>query len=156
MSTAAKKDCGVTEYFREIFYGAVSLLKGMRVTIKRLVSPVVTVQYPRDAIVMHPMYRGHIELIPRGEYGCVCVACGTCEKACPSNVIKVMGLKEKAKGGEKRPSHFLIDYSRCSLCGLCVESCPESAIRFSLEYQLATMSRWENVIDLMARVKETG
>lgn len=34
-------------YFKEIFYGGLSLIEGMAVTGRRLFRPLVTVQYPR-------------------------------------------------------------------------------------------------------------
>jgi NAD-dependent dihydropyrimidine dehydrogenase PreA subunit len=46
-----------------------------------------------------------------------CIACGTCEKACPSTVM----------GAILRRDRVVPD---CFACGVCVESCPTRAIRF--------------------------
>jgi len=129
-------------------------VEGMRVTVRRLVSPVVTVQYPRKRLEMSPAYRGHIEFIrfpDTGTHGCI--ACGTCQRTCPTGVIKVQGIKEHARGG-KVATHYVIDFTRCSLCGLCVESCPTQTLRFSHEYELEGDSRWDGVIDLMERLED--
>lgn len=141
-------------YWKEILEGGWSLVEGMRVTAKRLVRPVVTVQYPRRTIEMTPAYRGHIELKLFAERGSHhCVACGTCERTCPSHVIKVQGVKTHAKS-EKVATHYWIDFTRCSLCGLCVEACPTETLKFSREYQLDGETRWDGVIDLIQRLEE--
>ena len=141
-------------YWKEIFYGGWSLLQGMRVTGGRLFRPLVTVQYPRKRIELSPAYRGHIEFKVMAKTGTHdCIACGSCERICPSGVIKVQGAKAHAKS-PKVGTHYVIDYTRCSLCGLCVEICPTDTLQFSREYQLAGESRWGGVIDLIARIND--
>jgi NADH-quinone oxidoreductase subunit I len=140
-------------YWKEILEGGWSLVEGMRVTVRRLVKPVVTVQYPRKELTLSPAFRGHIELKKFGETGShACIACGTCERRCPSNVIKVQGMKAHAKSA-KYATHYLIDFTRCSLCGLCVECCPTQTLTFSTSYNLEGASRWDGVIDLMDRLE---
>lgn len=143
-------------YWKEILEGGWSLLEGMRVTVKRLARPVVTVQYPRKELQLSPAYRGHIELRRFEETGSHrCIACGTCQRTCPSQLIKVQGVKEHANS-PKLATHYIIDYSRCSLCGLCVESCPTQTLIFSKEYQMEGDSRWDGVIDLMERLEQNN
>jgi len=143
-------------YIKEILIGGNSLIQGMRVTARRLFRPVVTVQYPRKELTLSPAYRGHIELRRFEETGTHrCIACGTCQRTCPSNVIKVQGIKERAKS-PKTATHYVIDFTRCSLCGLCVECCPTQTLRYSKEYQLEGQSRWDGVVDLMARLEKTA
>jgi len=142
-------------YWKEIIEGGWSLVEGMRVTVRRLVSPVVTVQYPRKELTLSPAYRGHIELKVFEETGTHrCIACGTCQRTCPSGVIKVQGIKEHARS-PKVATHYLIDFTRCSLCGLCVECCPTQTLKYSCEYELEDQSRWGGVYDLMARLEES-
>lgn len=141
-------------YFKELFEGGWSLVEGMRVTLRRLVRPVVTVQYPRRQLVLSPAYRGHIELKRFPETGDHrCIACGTCQRTCPANVIKVQGVKTHAKS-PKVVTHYVIDFTRCSLCGLCVEACPTQTLKYSQEYQLEGESRWDGVLDLLARLED--
>ena len=83
-----------------------------------------------------------------------CIACGTCQRVCPSGVIKIQGVKTHARSG-KVATHYVIDYTRCSLCGLCVESCPTQTLKFSTEYELAGESRWDGVVDLVARMEDS-
>ncbi len=141
-------------YWKEIIEGGWSLVEGMKVTVRRLVSPVVTVQYPRERLELSPAYRGHIELRRFPDTGThKCVSCGTCERTCPSGVIKVQGVKEHALS-EKVATHYWIDFTRCSLCGLCVESCPTETLQFSREYEMEGENRWDGVIDLIQRLEE--
>lgn len=141
-------------YIKEIVNGAWTLILGFTVTVPPIFKRSLTLQYPREKEEMDPAYRGHIELaILPGEDGHFCVACGTCERACPSDLIKIQGIKPNAAAG-KTGILFLIDFSRCSLCGLCVDVCPVDALRHSMEYELAHYSRYDSVIDLHARFIE--
>ena len=141
-------------YFKEIFYGGLSLMEGMAVTFKRLFQPLVTVQYPRKFMEISPAYRGHIEFKTFEDTGTHrCIACGTCERTCPSGVIIVQGVKEHAKG-PKVATHYIIDFSKCSLCGLCVEVCPTETLQYSKEYQLVGETQWDCVIDVLGRIEK--
>ncbi|MCX7707022.1 MAG: 4Fe-4S binding protein, partial [Anaerolineae bacterium] len=84
----------------------------------------------------------------------LCIACKSCEKACPSDCIVVEGIKRE---GEKRKSvtEFKLDFTRCSLCGSCVEVCPVDAITFSKQYNLASTTKTAFYqIDLYQQVME--
>ncbi len=141
------------KYLKDIMLGGLSLVEGMAVTFRRLFQPLVTVQYPRKTNKISDAYRGHIELTPSGDPKLPhkCIACGTCERVCPSGVIRVQGSKDHAKG-LKVGTHFVIDFSKCSLCGLCVESCPTGALQYSKEYALIGQTHWDCVYDLMERL----
>jgi NADH-quinone oxidoreductase subunit I len=39
--------------------------------------------------------------------------------------------------GEKYPTEFEIDLTRCIFCGFCQEACPKAAIALNKEYELA-------------------
>lgn len=141
-------------YVKEILTGGLSLVEGMIVTFRRLFHPLVTVQYPRCRVELSPSFRGHTELKIFEDTGThKCIACGTCERMCPSGVIKVQGVKGQAKG-PKVATHYVIDFSRCSLCGLCIESCPTDTLQYSTTYESVGESQWDCVIDLMARLEK--
>ena len=96
-------------YFKEIFYGGLSLIEGMVVTGRRLFHPLVTVQYPRKKIPLSAAYRGHIELKIFEDTGThKCIVCLNCEKTCPSGVIRVQGVKMKEKGPRRQRSTLSI------------------------------------------------
>lgn len=141
-----------------VFGGFVSLLTGMRITLGQFFKPTITVQYPRQSIKMQPRYRGHIVLVrdPENPARSLCVACKSCEKACPSDCIIVEGLKRE---GEKKKSvtEFKLDFTKCSLCGSCVEVCPSDALAFSKDYNLASTNKESfRLIDLVKRLEEEG
>lgn len=142
------------QYFSELYTGGMSLVEGLGVTLKALFQPIVTVQYPREEIDISLNYRGHIDLIPGSEKDTPrCIACGMCERSCPSECIKVKGKKLEGKK-KKIPVLFELDFTKCSLCGTCVEVCPVNALEFSQEYNLAAFSREAFHFNLLKRLKE--
>ena len=140
---------------KEIFTGFWSLLVGMKITLQQFFKPQVTVHYPHESLKMPKRYRGHIMLVRDAITGkSVCIACKSCEKACPSDCIVVDGLKREGDK-KKSVSEFMLDFTKCSLCGSCVEVCPVDALAFSHDYNLASTSKEEFYqIDLYKRVTE--
>jgi NADH-quinone oxidoreductase subunit I len=140
---------------RELLSGFGSLLTGMRITLQQFFKPEVTVHYPHETLKMPKRYRGHIVLVRDQQTGkSLCVACKSCEKACPSDCIVVEGIKRE---GEKRKSvtEFKLDFTKCSLCGACVEVCSTDALEFSKEYNLASTSKEAFYqIDLLKRLED--
>ena len=126
---------------QEIAGGFKSLLTGMWITLQQFFKKDVTVRYPHESLKMTKRFRGHVVLVRDPETGkSLCVACKSCEKACPSDCIVVEGIKRE---GEKKKSvtEFELDFTRCSLCGSCVEVCPSDALEFSKDYNLASTSK---------------
>ena len=139
---------------KEIVSGIRSLATGMGITLRQFFKPSITVQYPHESLKMPARYRGHIELVRDPATGnSLCIACKSCEKACPSDCILVDGVKRE---GEKRKSatEFTVDFTKCSLCGSCVEVCPTDALHFSREYNLAGTSKEAYYLDLLKRLQE--
>ena len=141
-------------YFKDLFGGSKSLLVGLGITFKYMVKPVVTLQYPHESLKMTPRYRGHIELIGDEETGAPkCIACGMCERGCPSGCISI--TSEKPEGAKKKVvTGYILDFTKCSLCGQCVESCKFGAITFSKEYNLAGPRKEAYIFDLKKRLEE--
>lgn len=139
---------------KEIFVGFKSLVVGMRITLEQFFKPTVTVHYPHETLKMPPRFRGHIELVRDPVTGkAICYACKLCEKACPSDCITVEGAK--VDGAKKRSvTQYRLDFTKCSLCGSCVEACRDGAIRFSREYNLASLSKDDFVMDLFKRLEQ--
>ena len=137
----------------QIISGFRSLLTGMRITLGQFFKPTVTMHYPHESLKMAPRFRGHIVLVRDPEGKSLCIACKSCEKACPSDCIAVDGIKRE---GEKRKSvtDFRLDFTKCSLCGSCVEVCPTDALEFSRAYNLASTSKEQfHCIDLVQRLE---
>lgn len=138
---------------KETGAGLWSLLVGMRITIGQFFKPTVTLHYPHETPKMPARFRGHIELVRDPSTGrAICYACKLCEKACPSDCITVEGAKlEGAK--KKSVTEYRLDFTKCSLCGSCVEACRDAAIRFSREYNQASLNKEDYVMDLFQRLQ---
>ena len=138
---------------KEIASGFNSLITGMRITIGQFFKPSVTVQYPHESLKMPEKFRGHIELVRDPETGkALCFACKLCERACPSDCITVDGAKlDGAK--KKSVTHYVLDFTKCSLCGSCVEACRDGAIRYSHQYNLASTNKEDYIMDLFKRLE---
>jgi NADH-quinone oxidoreductase subunit I len=138
----------------ETFSGFLSLLTGLRITIKEFFSPVITTQYPHQTLPIPKRFRGHIELKWNEETGKPnCTSCNICAKACPSDCIVLDGIKPAGEKTKTVTSYHL-NYTLCSLCSLCVEACPFDAIQHSNRYNLASVPNHWNDMDLVQRYKD--
>lgn len=132
----------------EIAGAAGAIAKGMRVTLREMLSPAVTENYPDEPPRFEERFRG-THVLQRDENGMEkCVACFLCAAACPSNCIYIEATEntalERISGGERYAKVYNIDYSRCIFCGYCVEACPTDAITHghgfeSASYHTATL-----------------
>ena len=127
------------------------LIKGLTVTLKHMLRPAVTQQYPKVKPDLPPRTRGVIALKEAN-----CTVCYKCSRECPDWCIYIDAHKEShdpAGGGKARSvkvlDRFAIDYSLCMYCGICVEVCPFDALFWSPEYEYA-----EYEIDELIHEKE--
>ena len=128
----------IKEYFVSIFKGFYSLIKGMEVTGKELVTPKVTEQYPENRATLHipERFRATLELIYVDGYH-KCIACGSCERNCPNQTISITKRMVEQPDGKKKMKldKYMYDLGSCTFCGLCVQVCPTNAIRFSNDFE---------------------
>ncbi len=115
------------------------LLKGLGVTLKTMLRPAVTVQYPHVKPDLPARTRGVIALKQEN-----CTVCYKCSRECPDWCIYIDAHKEThepAGGGRGRSmkvlDRFAIDYALCMYCGICVEVCPFDALFWSPEFEYA-------------------
>ncbi len=114
------------------------LLKGLRLTLRTMLQPSVTVQYPKETVDHAPRSRGVIALKEEN-----CTVCMLCARECPVWCIFIEGYKDQGpprrEGGKPRLAQkldrFDIDYSLCMYCGICVEVCPFDALFWSPEFE---------------------
>ena len=128
----------------EILSGAAAIAKGMSVTFKEMLNPVITEFYPDAPAVFQERYRG-LHVLQRDESGLEkCVACFLCSAACPAQCIYIEAADNteqvRMSGGERYASVYNIDYSRCIFCGYCVEACPTDAITHGHGFELASFN----------------
>jgi NADH-quinone oxidoreductase subunit I len=127
---------------QEILGSAAAIAKGMGVTFKEMMSPIVTEGYPDEPVKFQERFRG-VHILERDENGLEkCVACFLCAAACPAQCIYIEAAENTAKlrisGGERYAKTYNIDYSRCIFCGYCVEACPTDAIIHGHDFEIAS------------------
>jgi NADH-quinone oxidoreductase subunit I len=132
----------MAETIREVAKSAAAIVKGMGVTLKELLSPTVTEDYPDAPPRFQERYRG-VHVLQRDENGLEkCVACFLCAAACPANCIYIEAAENtdevRISGGERYAKVYNIDYSRCIFCGYCVEACPTDAITHGHGFEVAS------------------
>jgi formate hydrogenlyase subunit 6/NADH:ubiquinone oxidoreductase subunit I len=115
------------------------LIKGLGITLKHMLQPSITQQYPDEKPNLPPRTRGVIALKQEN-----CTVCWKCSRECPDWCIYIDSHKEThppATGGRARSvkvlDRFAIDYSLCMYCGICVEVCPFDALFWSPEFEYA-------------------
>lgn len=110
----------------------VDAFKALRTTIRTAFRPTTTVEFPAVVRPRAERYRASFALVDDEHGEVACVACQSCEKICPSQVIKVKsaGKRESAVSGKKRawPEEFTLDLSACIQCELCIQVCNTDAI----------------------------
>jgi NADH-quinone oxidoreductase subunit I len=115
------------------------LIKGLAVTLKTMVKPTITQQYPDVQPDLPPRSRGTIALLEEN-----CTVCMLCARECPDWCIYIDSHKEEVVvPGAARPRQrnmldkFDIDFSLCMYCGICIEVCPFDALHWSPEFEYA-------------------
>src|SRR5712671_3333986 len=126
----------------EVFGAASAVVKGMGVTLKEMMSPTVTENYPDEPPVLQERFRG-VHVLQRDENGLEkCVACFLCAAACPANCIYIEAAENteqvRISGAERYAKIYNIDYNRCIFCGYCVEACPTDAITYGHGFEIAS------------------
>ncbi len=121
---------------------AAAIAKGLSVTMKEMLSPTITEDYPDSPAQFQQRYRG-VHVLQRDADGLEkCVACFLCAVACPANCIYIEAAEntgqKRISGGERYAAVYNIDYNRCIFCGYCVEACPTDAITHGHEFEIAS------------------
>ncbi len=159
------------------------ILKGMTVTLRRFVDTYVgdlkhfprryasgpvyermgirergafTIQYPEVKVPMFPRYRGPLMLLTDPETGIgKCIACGLCERTCPTQSIKVTRAEEKVEG-QNVPGSWEYDLNTCMFCGFCVQICPSDALGHAPELEMGQYSKGEALVLRLEQLVELG
>jgi len=120
------------------------LVKGMRLTGRRLFSGKITVQYPEEKTPQSNRFRGlhALRRYPNGEERCI--ACKLCEAVCPALAITIEA--EERADGTRRTTRYDIDLFKCIYCGFCEESCPVDSIVETRIFEYAFENRGENIM----------
>jgi len=131
-----------------------ALLWGLFLTLRHFFRKPETIPYPEVKRTVPERFRGRPVLNSGADGKPLCVACGLCERVCPSLCITV--VPETGKDGVRQLQDYTLDLNRCSFCGLCVEVCPVEAIRMGRDYELAVYRKEELIMKSKALQRETG
>lgn len=135
---AEKKRKKDLNFFEKIYI--VEIIKGMILTLKNMLRPKVTMEYPEVKFEPPASYRGRPVLVQEKNGVERCVACGLCSRVCPALAIEVQAAETELEK-ERYPQKFEINMLRCIFCGFCEEVCPEEAIVMSKDYELVFTNR---------------
>lgn len=142
----------IKEYFSSLFKGIASLLKGLQVTGKELVTPKITWQYPenRATLQIPERFRATLKLKYDNEGYHKCIACGLCQMNCPNGTIRIETKMVEMPDGKKKKQleKYMYDLGSCTFCMLCVTSCSTKAIEFSNDFEQAVFTRDKLVMQL--------
>lgn len=135
----------VKEYFSEAGKGIKSLIDGMVVTGKELVTPKITECYPenRATLEIPERFRAELTLKYDKEGRHKCIACGICQMNCPNGTIHLDTKMVEMPDGKKKKKldKYLYDLGSCTFCMLCVTTCPQDALDFSNDFEQAVFTR---------------
>ncbi len=141
-------------YENPFWKGIYNLLVGLRVTLRHLFTPAITLQYPTERWEMPERSRGMVVLLSDKETGDLnCTACILCQKGCPTGAIQI----ERHKGEDKRwkLDGFVVDHTICCYCGICQEACNFDALMLVPKYEYSTYTK-EELIFNTAKLQEMG
>ena len=135
----------IKDYFVSLFKGIHSLIKGMEVTGRELVTPKVTEQYPanRATLKIPERFRATLTLVYDENGNHKCIACRTCERNCPNGTIHIDTRMVDLPNGKKKQKldKYIYDLGSCTFCDLCVTTCPTHALEFSNDFEQAVFRR---------------
>jgi NADH-quinone oxidoreductase subunit I len=120
-------------------FGAIGL------SMKYMVRPKKTVNYPFERGPQSPRFRGEHALRRYANGEERCIACKLCEAICPAQAITIES--EPRSDGSRRTTRYDIDMVKCIYCGLCQEACPVDAIVEGPNSEFATETREELYYD---------
>ncbi len=136
----------IVTYFKDIFTGLRSLVKGLSVTGHYITHPkeIITQQYPenRNELKMFERFRGEVVLIHDDKNEHRCTGCSACELACPNGTIEIINKKVDIEGRKvKTLDKFVYHLQMCTMCGLCIPACPTDALKMANTFEHAVFDR---------------
>ncbi len=132
----------IRNFFKTYFMP--DMVAGLWLTLKTLVRPKITINYPEEKTPQSYRYRGlhALRRYPNGEERCI--ACKLCEAVCPALAITIES--DVASDGTRRTKRYDIDLFKCIYCGFCEEACPVDAIVETRIHEYHMEARGENIM----------
>ncbi|MGE5439696.1 MAG: 4Fe-4S dicluster domain-containing protein [Bacteroidota bacterium] len=118
----------------------------MKITLKHLFMPSVTIQYPDVKVQLPDRARNRLYVNIDD-----CIGCDQCARACPVSCISIETVKGmptedlgKTSNGKKKAlwvTQFNIDIAKCCFCSLCTYPCPTECIKMTDVYEFSEYER---------------
>lgn len=134
------------QYLKNTWDGLWTVLIGMKVTLKHIFVPSVTIQYPDVKPVLPERARNRLYVNMAD-----CIGCMQCATACPVNCIDIETVKAVPADGQRITSNgkkkalwvtkFNIDIAKCCFCSLCTYPCPTECIKMTDVYEFSEFER---------------
>lgn len=121
------------------------IVSGLALTLRYMVKPKVTVNYPYEKNPISTRFRGEHALRRYANGEERCIACKLCEAICPAQAITIEAAPRE--DGSRRTLRYDIDMTKCIYCGFCEEACPVDAIVEGPNYEFATLTHAELLYD---------
>jgi len=146
-------------YFLKFWGGLITILVGMKVTLRHLSVPAVTIQYPTIKPELPERERNRLYVNMDD-----CIGCDQCARACPVNCIEIETVKSVpgdeigvTSNGKKKVlwvTTFDIDIAKCCYCQLCVFPCPTDCIYMTDVYEFSEFERENLIYDFVTLTPE--
>jgi NADH-quinone oxidoreductase subunit I len=147
------------DYFLNFWQGLFTILIGMKVTLRHVFIPAVTIQYPSVKPQLPERERNRLYVNMDD-----CIGCDQCARACPVNCIEIETVKSipgedlgTTSNGKKKAlwvTTFNIDFAKCCYCQLCVFPCPTECIYMTDTYEFSEFQRENLVYDFVTLLPE--
>ncbi len=130
---------------KDTFEGVRATFTGLATTLREMVSPPVTIQYPEQKRPVRTRFKGR-HVLKRYDNGLEkCIGCSLCSAACPADAIFVEAAEntdeERYSPGERYARVYEINLLRCIFCGYCEDACPTEAIVLGDNYEVSFTDR---------------
>jgi NADH-quinone oxidoreductase subunit I len=146
-------------YILRFWQGLITIFIGMRVTLRHLYVPAVTIQYPSVKPELPERERNRLYVNMDD-----CIGCDQCARACPVNCIEIETVKSTpddnvgvTSNGKKKAlwvTKFDIDIAKCCYCQLCVFPCPTDCIYMTDVYEFSEFERDSLIYDFVTLTPE--
>ena len=143
------------QYLKNTWDGLWTVLVGMKITLKHIFVPSVTIQYPEVKPVLPERARNRLYVNMAD-----CIGCMQCATACPVNCIDIETVKAVPADGQRITSNgkkkalwvtkFDIDIAKCCFCSLCTYPCPTECIQMTDVYEFSEFERDDLVYSFAA------
>jgi NADH-quinone oxidoreductase subunit I len=136
----------ITQYIKDVFKGAKSLLTGMKLTGKYAIrhrKEKITQQYPDNKQILPERFRGEVVMLHDEHNEHACTGCTACELACPNATIKIITKFDVTPEGKKKKAldKFVYHLELCTMCNLCIVACPTDAIKMAQTFEHSVFDR---------------